>query len=134
MNFIRILVKYEEQAYAVLRIMTGFLFLWHGSQKYFNFPPVPPGIVLPHYIVYIGGTIEFLGGLLILIGLWTRWAAFFACGEMAYAYWMVHASKALLPLVNQGEIAVLYCFVFLFIWSKGAGIWSIDKIRKRQSL
>ncbi len=132
MNFMRFLSKYEEQGYAILRIITGFLFLWHGSQKYFNYPPLPAGIVVPHHIVYIAGTIELIGGILIMTGLFTRWAAFFACGEMAYAYWMVHAHNALLPLVNQGELAVLYCFVFLFIWSKGAGKWSIDSIRKRR--
>lgn len=126
------LSKYEEQAYAILRIMAGFLFLWHGSQKYFNYPPLPPGVVLPHYVHYIGGTIELLGGILIMLGLWTRWAAFFASGEMAFAYWMVHAPKAILPLINMGELAVLYCFLFLFIWSRGSGIWSIDSVRKRK--
>jgi putative oxidoreductase len=128
---LKFLSKYEEEGYAILRIITGFLFLWHGSQKYFHFPPLPPGVVFPQYIVYIAGTIELFGGILVMLGLFTRWAAFLASGEMAYAYWMIHAHNGLLPLVNHGELAVLYCFVFLFIWSKGPGIWSIDHVRKR---
>lgn len=133
MNLIKFLSRYEEQAYALLRIVTGFLFLWHGSQKYFNYPPLPPGVVVPQYIVFIGGTIEFIGGILIMIGLGTRWAAFLASGEMAYAYWMMHAPHATLPLVNKGELAVLYCFLFLFIWIRGAGIWSFDALIKRRN-
>jgi putative oxidoreductase len=124
--------KYEKQLYAILRILAGFLFLWHGSQKYFNYPPLPPGMVLPFYIVAFAGTIEFIGGILICVGLWTRWAAFLASGEMAYAYWSVHAHRALLPLVNMGEIAVVYCFLFLFISAYGSGIWSIDSILKQK--
>jgi putative oxidoreductase len=131
MDFIKFLSKYEQQVYAILRIITGFLFLWHGSQKYFNYPPLPPGVVLPHYVVYIGGTIELIGGILIMIGLFTRWAAFFSSGEMAFAYWTAHAPHAVLPMVNQGELAVIYCFLFLYIWARGAGIWSIDHMRKR---
>ncbi len=124
--------KYEKYAYALMRIMIGFLFLWHGTQKYFNFPPLPSGIVLPFYVVAIGGTVEFIGGILICIGLFTRIAAFIACGEMAYAYWTAHAHRAILPLVNMGELAVLYCFVFLFIFAHGSGIWSVDSIFKRR--
>lgn len=131
MDFLKFLIKYDEQGYAILRITTGFLFLWHGSQKYFNYPPVPGGIVIPHYVIYIAGTIELFGGLLVMFGLWTRWAAFLACGEMAYAYWFVNAFNGILPLTNRGELAVLYCFVFLFIWVKGSGIWSIDHMRRR---
>jgi putative oxidoreductase len=131
MNFLRYLSRYEDEAFAILRIVAGFLFLWHGTQKYFNYPPLPPGVVVPLFVVYVGGTIEFIGGILVMIGLGTRWAAFLASGEMAYAYWMMHGHHALLPLVNQGEIAFLYCFVFLFICIRGAGIWSVDALIKR---
>ena len=120
--------KYENQIFAILRIITGFLFLWHGAQKLFGYPPLPPGVVMPWQTLWIGGTVEFFGGLLITIGFWTRWAAFFACGEMAYAYWTAHASRALIPLVNKGELAVLYCFIFLFFSAYGSGIWSIDHL------
>jgi putative oxidoreductase len=118
------LSKYESQVYALLRVVTGFLFLWHGSQKLFSFPPVPGEI--PLYIVLIGGTTEFFGGLLVMAGFCTRWAAFICSGEMAYAYWKAHALHAILPLMNHGELAMIYCFLFLFISARGAGIFSVD--------
>lgn len=118
------LQKYEAQIFAILRIVAGFLFLWHGSQKLFGFPPL--GGMAPIHVIAIAGTIEFFGGTLIMIGLFTRWAAFFASGEMAYAYWTVHARMGVLPLLNHGEITILYCFLFLYFSAHGAGIWSID--------
>jgi len=115
----------EGQAYAVLRIVTGFLFVWHGLSKLFGIPtPPPPGA--PAFVLYVAGSIELVGGALVMIGLFTRWAAFLASGLMAFAYWMGHGTKALLPIQNQGELAVIYCFVFLFISARGAGIWSLD--------
>jgi putative oxidoreductase len=120
--------KYRNQLYAVLRIMAGFLFLWHGAQKLFGFPPLPQGIVLPWHLSWIAGPIEFIGGFLITIGLWTHYATFLASGEMAYAYWTVHARGALLPMVNKGEVAVLYCFIFLYLSAVGSGFWSIDNL------
>lgn len=120
--------KFETQTYAALRIAAGFLFLWYGSMKLFNFPPAPAGVEMPPFIVYIGGPIEFFGGILIMIGLGTRWAAFLASGQMAFAYWMGHGTKALLPIVNHGELAVLFCFLFLFISAKGSGAFSVDSV------
>jgi putative oxidoreductase len=119
--------KYESQIYAVLRIIVGFLFLWHGSQKLFNFPA--SGVQgMPLHILIFGGGVEFIGGLLIMFGLFTRWAAFITSGEMAYAYWSVHGLSAVLPVVNKGEMAILYCFIFLYISAKGSGIFSIDQL------
>jgi putative oxidoreductase len=116
---------FEPQTYALLRIVTGFLFLWHGLSKLFGIPtPPPPGA--PAFVIYVGGTIELFGGALVMIGLFTRWAAFLASGMMASAYWMAHGTKALLPVVNQGELAVIYCFVFLYISARGPGLWSLD--------
>jgi putative oxidoreductase len=116
---------YEAQAYALLRIVTGFLFLWHGMQKLLGFPGhMPPGV--PGFIVWIAGPIELGCGTLVMIGLFTSRAAFLASGEMAFAYWMGHGTRALLPILNQGELAVLYCFTFLFIAARGPGIWSLD--------
>ncbi len=123
------LQKYEPQVYALLRIVAGFLFLWHGSQKLFGFPAV--GVSIPLHIVVIAGTIEFFGGLLILLGFLTRWAAFIASGQMAYAYWSVHGLKAILPIENHGEMAMLYCFLFLYIATAGSGIWSLDTLLQR---
>ena len=119
---------YNSQCYSLMRIVAGFLFLWHGSQKLFDFPPAPPGVI-PAFITYVAGPIELIGGALIMIGLFTRWAAFIASGQMAVAYWMVHGTKALLPIQNNGELAALYCFVFLFISTQGGGIWSVDAFR-----
>jgi len=116
--------KYETQTYAILRIIMGFLFLWHGSQKLFGFPS--SGMEMPAFIVWIAGPIEFIGGIFIMIGLFTRWTAFIASGEMAFAYWSAHGTVAILPILNHGELALLYCFLLLFISAKGSGILSID--------
>jgi putative oxidoreductase len=116
---------FEAHTYALMRIIVGFLFLWHGSQKLFGWPlEVPPGA--PAGIIYTAGSIELVGGALIMIGLFTRWAGFICSGTMAFAYWLGHGTKAPLPIVNQGELAVIYCFVFLYIAARGAGIWSVD--------
>lgn len=115
---------YEPQTYALMRIMAGLLFLWHGSQKLFGFPAESPDA--PAHVLYVAGPIELVGGALVCIGLFTRWAAFLCSGLMAGAYWMAHGMNHLFPLVNRGEMAALYCFVFLFIAARGAGIWSVD--------
>ncbi|MEO6027521.1 MAG: DoxX family protein [Candidatus Binatia bacterium] len=115
----------EAEVYAALRIVTGFLFLWHGMQKLFGFPgEMPPGV--PAFITWVAGPLELFGGILVLIGLFTRPTAFVLSGLMACAYWMAHGTKALLPVVNGGELAVLYCFLFLFISARGSGMWSVD--------
>lgn len=119
---------YEPQAYAAMRIVTGFLFLWHGSQKLIGVPGGGPEGA-PAFVVYVAGPIEFFGGILVMIGLFTSWAAFLCSGLMAAAYWMAHGTQALLPITNQGEMAALYCFVFLYISARGAGIWSADGAR-----
>ena len=124
---------FESQAYAAFRIVTGLLFLWHGSEKLFGFPeamPMNPG----PFITYVGGGVELIGGVLVMIGLLTSWAAFICSGQMAVAYWMGHGLGlmgpfSIFPVVNHGELAVLYCFAFLFISARGAGIWSIDGSR-----
>ena len=121
--------RFDTQTYALVRIVTGFLFLWHGSQKLLGFPKPPPEA--PAFILYVAGPIELIGGLLVLIGLQTRWAAFLCSGLMAAAYWMAHAPRGVFPIVNEGELAVLYCFVFLAISAHGSGIWSVDALRAR---
>jgi putative oxidoreductase len=119
------MARYQEQAYALMRIVAGFLFLWHGTQKLFGLPIEPGGVVSP-LLTYTAGPIELVGGVLIMIGLFSRWAAFVCSGQMAVAYWGFHASRGLTPLENHGELAVLYCFVFLFIATRGSGIWSVE--------
>ena len=124
--------NYSSNCYALMRIVAGFLFLWHGVQKLFGFPAgMPAGV--PAFITYVAGPIELVGGILIMIGLFTNYAAFLASGLMAFAYWMAHGTKALLPLQNNGELAALYCFVFLFIAAQGSGVWSVDSLRSSGS-
>jgi putative oxidoreductase len=123
MNFMR---GFEGQTYALVRIVAGFLFLWHGVQKLFGFPPDERMAGAPAFILYTAGPIELICGTLVMIGLFTRPAAFLASGLMAFAYWMAHGPRHILPIVNQGELAVLYCFLFLFISARGSGIWSVE--------
>ncbi len=122
------MAPFSTHFYAVLRMIVGFTFLWHGAQKLFEFPVAgPEGI--PAFVIYIAGSIELIGGILVMIGLMTRWAAFLCSGLMASAYWMAHGTKAVLPIMNGGELSVIYCFVFLFIAAHGPGIWSVDSNR-----
>jgi putative oxidoreductase len=119
---------YTEQTYALMRIAIGFLFTSHGSQKIFGFPgSLPEGI--PVAIQYSAGSIELVGGALVMVGLMTRQAAFICSGTMAVAYWIAHGTQALFPIMNQGELAMAYCFAFLFISANGSGIWSVDASR-----
>src|SRR3954447_8395593 len=107
---------WRPRVLSVLRIITGFMFIAHGTQKLFNYPQSQGGGPTPLYsFMGFGGTLELVGGSLILLGLFTRVTAFILCGMMAVAYFMAHAPGGFLPLVNKGELAVLYCFVFLYI-------------------
>ena len=121
----KFLDNYQDHAYALLRITAGFMFLLHGTQKFFNFPQQNPYGELG-FLTIAAGTIELVGGILIILGLTTRAAAFISSGAMAVAYWLYHGTPPFYPLVNGGEVAALYCFIFLFIACKGAGIWSMD--------
>jgi putative oxidoreductase len=115
--------RFETQSYALLRIFAGFLFFWHASRKLLDFPgEAPEGA--PAFIIYVAGPIELVGGILILVGLFTRWVAFLCSGLMAVAYWIAHGTQAFLPLLNGGELAVLYCFVFMPILHPNAGRFS----------
>ena len=120
---------FTAQAYALLRIVSGFLFFWHGSQKLLGFPGGVPDA--PGYVLYVAGPIELIGGIFLVIGFMTRSTAFLCSGLMAAGYWMSHGTNALLPIENRGELAVIFCFVFLFISTQGAGIWSVDAKRSK---
>lgn len=118
--------------YSLMRIVVGFLFLCHGAQKLFGlFGGVPEGT--PAFIVYGAGVIELVGGALVMVGFLTRPAAFLCSGTMAAAYFLAHQAQGLLPIQNQGELAALYAFVFLFIAAYGAGPWSIEGERDSSS-
>lgn len=125
---------WAPRAQALLRIVAGYLFLLHGAAKLFKVPHVAMFDNLQLVsLMGLAGTIELVGGALLLIGLFTRVAAFIMSGEMAAAYFMAHASQgnALVPMLNAGESAVLFCFVFLFFAAAGAGTWSVDAARSR---
>ena len=115
----------EPYAYAALRIVSGFLYLCHGAQKLFG---AFGGHAMLHVpLMLTAGIIEFGCGILILLGLFTHFAAFIASGEMAVAYFLHHAKHGFFPIVNQGELAVVYCFLFLYIACHGAGKFSVDR-------
>jgi putative oxidoreductase len=128
-------VDYEVWAprvLAVLRIMVGLLFLEHGTQKIFGFPASARAAPALLSLAGIQGCIEVLGGILIVIGLFTRPVAFILCGNMAVAYFMSHAPGSFFPVLNRGDAAILYCFVFLYLAVAGGGAWSLDAALRRQ--
>ena len=115
--------RYEPQTYALLRIVSGFLFIFHGIPKLQKVMAEEAS-----WMLYIAGPIEVIGGAMIMIGLYTSAAAFLSSGLMAGAYWLIHYSKmgGGWPINNDGDAAVLFCFLFLYIAAKGSGIWSVD--------
>jgi putative oxidoreductase len=127
---------FEPYARSLLRIVAGFAFSLHGMQKLLGFfggmggngATAPAGSLL-----WFAGGLEMIGGLLIFLGLFTSPVAFVLCGEMAVAYFRAHAPHGFLPLVNHGELAVLYCFVFLYLWTAGAGPLSLDSLLRKKS-
>lgn len=123
----RFLGTYAPYLYALMRIVIGVLFACHGAQKLFG---VLGGETVTLFSLRgLAGIIEFVGGLLIGVGFFTSYAAFMASGEMAFAYFMAHAPRSFWPIQNGGELAVIYCFIFLYIASRGVGAWGIDKAR-----
>ena len=124
---------WTPRAQAVLRIVTAYLFVAHGSSKLLGVPHIASldGVTL-FSLMGFAGILELVGGVLLLVGFFTRATAFVLCGEMAFAYFMGHASQGnvLVPMLNRGELAVLFCFVFLFFAFAGAGTWSVDRLRR----
>jgi len=120
------LKRFADPVYCIMRLIVGLLFACHGGQKLLGFPPGGHGA--GEGIMYLGAWIELAGGFLIAFGLITRIAALISSGEMAVAYFMVHAKGGLYPIVNHGEAAVFYCFVFLFIFFYGPGCISLDAL------
>ena len=112
---------------SILRIMVGLLFLQHGLQKYFGFPSAGPHM---NELLYVQGAIEIVGGILITVGALTRVVAFILAGDMAAAYFLAHFPHSFFPAANAGDAAVLYCFIFLYIFFAGGGVWSIDRALK----
>jgi putative oxidoreductase len=126
----RWLGKYSEPLYAVMRVVFGLLFACHGAQKLFGVLGGQSQLGNPTLLA--AGIIEFVGGGLVALGLWAGYAAFVASGEMAAAYFMAHAPGGFWPVVNKGELAVLYCFGFLYIAARGSGRLSVDALTRRK--
>jgi putative oxidoreductase len=119
----------SSYAFALFRVVAGLLYLQHGTQKLLGWPSAV-GFALPP-LLKAARTVELICGLLIMIGLLTEYAAFIACGEMASAYFMAHFPHGFWPINNKGELAALLCFAFLYITTHGAGIWSVDGLRRK---
>ncbi len=127
MRFFNSLSRFSPHLLALLRIVSGLLFLAHGLVKLFGFPPgAQPGQVPLVGVMALGAMIELVAGGLIVLGLFTRPAAFIAAGEMAVAYWVFHAPGSFYPIINKGELAILYCCIFLYLAAAGPGAFSLD--------
>ena len=130
----RFLGKYSDYLYALMRIFVGLLFACNGAKKFFGFfgGMGVTGEPAPLFSqMWFAGTIEFFGGILVALGLLTGYAAFIASGQMAFAYFLGHFPNGFWPILNTGERAVFYCFTFLFIASRGAVVWGIDRMFRR---
>lgn len=117
---------------SIVRIAVALLIIEHGSQKLFGFPTPPlTGAPAAFSLIWYAAVLEFVGGLLLLVGLATRPVAFVLSGEMAFAYWMVHAPRSRFPIENGGDAAILFCFIFLLLAVAGGGTWSFDRLMQR---
>jgi len=125
--------RWAPLALAALRIVAGLLFIEHGTMKLFNFPPSDHSVGFQMSVMGLAGVLETFGGLLILLGLFTRPVAFILSGQMAVAYWMAHAPQSPYPAVNMGDAAVLFCFVFLYLVFAGPGALSLDGVIRRKT-
>ena len=127
-------VDWSPRMLSVLRIVTAFLFIQHGSMKLLGFPPSEAFAGLKLFsLIGFAGALELFGGLLVLLGVFNRPVAFILSGEMAFAYFMAHAPHGFFPILNRGELAVIYCFVFLYLAVAGGGVWSVDHIVRRRT-
>ena len=127
MNLSFLPVSWTPSLQAALRIMTGLLFMEHGTGKLLQFPALPGLDQMPAPMLYATGLLALVGGALIVIGLFTRPVAFVLAGFMAVAYFMAHAPSGFFPVLNHGELAIMYCFAFLFLAVAGPGRWAVDK-------
>ena len=127
-----LLASWTPRLLSVLRIVSAFMFMLHGTQKWLGFPVPPTNPVTLWSLSGVAGLMELVGGFLLLIGVFTRPVAFLLSGEMAFAYFIAHAPQGFWPTVNRGELSALYCFVFLFLSAAGGGPWSVDRWMRRR--
>jgi putative oxidoreductase len=130
-SFATLRVNWEQRMLSILRIIVGLLYMEHGLAKILDFPHQPNHSPYALFTLVPGlqGLLELVGGLLLALGLFTRPVAFILAGNMAVAYFMAHAPRGFFPLLNGGELAIVYCFVFLYFWLAGGGEWSLDRLR-----
>lgn len=130
----RFVDRWSPRLLSVLRIVTAFLYAQHGAQKLFGFyaPPHMPAAPLFSFMGF-AGFLEFFGGLLVILGLFTRPVSFILSGQMAVAYFMVHAPKGFWPMANGGDLAALWSFVFLYLAAAGGGVWSLDRVLRHRT-
>src|SRR5579862_328028 len=130
-DWIELRPAWEPRLLSVFRFVLGLLFLEHGLAKLFDFPnqPTHRAYVVLTLVPGIQGVLEFIGGLLITVGLFTRVVAFVLAGDMAVAYFLAHAPRGFFPLLHGGELAIVYCFAFLYLWIAGGGTWTLDQAR-----
>lgn len=121
--------RWSPQLLSILRIVSGFLFIQHGTQKWFSFPVPGPESLEFFSRIGIAGALEIVGGALIIVGLFTRPVAFILSGQMAFAYFLAHAPRGFWTVGNGGDAAVMFCFAFLYMAAVGGGPWSLDKLR-----
>ena len=136
MNADTLQTVWAPRVLSILRIVTALIFMEHGTQKLFGFPPSDRPQPELFSLIGLAGVLEFVGGILLVLGLFTRPVAFILSGEMAVAYWMAHAPQSFFPVLNGGDSAILYCFVFLYLAAAGGGAWSLDntRVERRHSL
>ncbi|MBZ6076246.1 DoxX family protein [Microvirga puerhi] len=133
MNAVNLKTVWAPRLLSILRIVAALIFMAHGTQKLLGFPaspnPAPAMMSLP----WIAGILELVGGALLTLGLFTRPVAFILSGQMAVAYWMAHAPRSFFPVLNGGDAAILYCFIFLYLVAAGGGLWSLDTLRRQKT-
>src|SRR5262245_18310883 len=127
MNLQELETVWAPRVLSIVRIVAALIFMGHGTQKQFGFPPSPNPGPAPFSLSGFAGMLEVFGGALLVLGLFTRPVAFILSGEMAFAYWMSHAPQNFFPILNRGDAAILYCFLFLYLAFAGGGAWSLDR-------
>ena len=128
MNLRELETVWAPRVLSVVRVVSALIFMEHGTQKLLNFPPLAKPLPSLFSLSLTAGALELVGGALLALGLFTRPVAFILSGQMAFAYWLSHGSRGFFPVINGGDAAILYCFLFLYLAFAGGGAWSLDRV------
>jgi putative oxidoreductase len=128
MNLRELETVWAPRVLSVVRVVSALIFMEHGTQKLLNFPPLAKPLPALFSLSWTAGVLELIGGALLVLGLFTRPVAFILSGQMAFAYWLSHGSRGFFPVINGGDAAILYCFLFLYLAFAGGGAWSLDRV------